>query len=106
MMDFIDRIAWPGALIALALALDAQELQRADRLTISKDNVLQATVVRQQVTTNAALVGRGRVAQITTNTITVAREFPMMTDILKKSQSTRQTEQRLQPKELNHDTRN
>ena len=99
MMVFIDRVAWVGALIALALALDAQELQRADKLTVSKGNVLQASVVRQQVTTNAALVGRGRVAQVTTNTTTIVREFPMMTDILQKSQSTRQAVQRLQTKE-------
>ena len=89
MMNFIDRVAWIGALIALALALDAQELQRADRLTISKANVLQASVVRQQVTTNDALIGKGRVAKVTTNETTVVREFPMMTDILTRSRISR-----------------
>ena len=90
MMDFFDRMALVGALIALALALDAQELQRADKLTISRANVLQATVTRQQVTTNAALVGKGRVAKVTTNATTVVREFPMMTDILTRSRIKRE----------------
>ena len=90
MMDFFDRIAWAGALIALAAALDAQELQRADRLTISKANVLQASATKMEVTTNAALVGRGRVAQVTTNTTTIVREFPMMTDILTRSRIKRE----------------
>ena len=93
MMDFIDRIAWAGALIALALALDAQELQRSDRLTVSKANVLQASVVRQQVTTNAALVGKGREAKVTTNRTTVVREFPMMTDILTRSRIKREQDE-------------
>ena len=90
MMNFIDRVAWVGALIALALALDAQELQRVDRLTVSKANVLQASVVRQQVTTNAALAGKRRVAKVTTNETTVVREFPMMTDILTRSRIKRE----------------
>ena len=90
MIDFFDRMAWVGATIALALALDAQELRRKDGWTVSKGNVLHASVVRHHVTTNAAQIGKGRARQVTTNVTTVVREFPMMTDILTRSRIKRE----------------
>lgn len=99
MITTLDRLAWIAAALVLALAVAAQELRQTDKLTITRANILTASKTQVTVASNKATVGRAQRQVIVTNATTITRNFPMMTDILQKSQSTRQAVQRLQTKE-------
>lgn len=100
MITTLDRLAWIAAALVLALAVVAQELRQTDKLTITRANVLTVSKTRLQVSTNTLLIGRGRTLHVATNTTKVVREFPLMTDILQRSQVERMRRENCEAKML------
>ena len=82
-----------ACVLACVLAASAQELRRAASLEVSKGNVLAVERESSSVVTNAVVVGRRAVFTVETNAVVVVRQFPMMTDILQRSQARRLQEE-------------